>query len=452
MEEMKVTLVYPCVRNGKEWGSLGESFSSLFVNHGLASLSACLKREGFTVDLIDYRELAGWREVEKRLAENVSDAYGIHMPTLDYYYAVKTGNLIKRYHPNALVAVGGPHPSITPETVAENRCFDYVVVGEGEQTFPQLLKNPTQFKRVVHAEHPDVNMLPIEDRELFNMKKILHSNAGFSGNKVFKHPFINVISGRGCVYRCGFCKPGEDLIFGKFRMRSLTNFITEIAWLNKRYNFQTLMIDDDSFTLNKKYLEDFAEWYKNNIGKPFICQTRADFVAENPDLVKKLKDAGLMMFFIGFESGSQRILDLMRKDTTVEQNFKAAETCKQLGIRVWANFMVGLPTETKQEMKATFNMIRKIKPEHPSGAFFTPIIGTELYNYCKQHDLLLIDDPAVLGARNPADPVIKGLDYSWMRKQMRSVTVPLWKRLAYPPYRYFKKTVRKVKPQLRVDV
>lgn len=75
------------------------------------------------------------------------------------------------------------------------------------------------------------------------------------------------------------------------------------------------------------------------------------------------------------------------------------------------------------------DMIRKIKPAHPSGAFFTPIVGTELYNYCKQNSLIISDDPAVLGSRNPSIPKIKGLDYRWMRKKMYPNSA-LWKRVA----------------------
>jgi hypothetical protein len=145
------------------------------------------------------------------------------------------------------------------------------------------------------------------------------------------------------------------------------------------------------------------------------------------------------MGVIGFESGSQRMLDFMHKDTTVEQNFEAAEICHKLGIKIWANYMVGLPTETKEEMQATFDMIRKIKPEKPSGAFFTPIVGTELYDYCKQHGLMVSEDPAVLGSRNPSVPKIKGVDYKWLRKQMYPNS-RLWKRVA----KKVLKTVRSV--------
>lgn len=441
---LKITLVYPCVKNGDAWNSLGESFDSLFVNHGLSSLAAVLQAGGHNVKVLDFRELTGWAEVKRKLKNDLSTVYGVHVPTLDFHFATKTAEIIKSIKPNVYVVAGGPHASICPEQFADTQ-FDYVFVGEGEVTFPEFVSNPALYhgrNKVVYCVRPDLDLLPYENREVFNMPRILHGNAGFTAKKAFRQPFINVISGRGCVFRCGFCKPGEDLIFGKFRLRSLSHFMGEIKRLYSRYGFKTLMIDDDSFTLYPRYVKDFCAEYKRDVGEPFICQSRADFICKHPELVKELKDAGLSMFFIGFESGSQRMLDFMRKDTTVEQNFLAAEICRKYDVKIWANFMIGLPTETKQEMTATLDMIRKIKPEHPSGAFFTPIVGTELYDYCKVHGLLVSEDPRVLGSRNPGVPKIKGVDYKWMQKQIQQVNSPCWKRLARPVYRVLRKIIR----------
>jgi radical SAM superfamily enzyme YgiQ (UPF0313 family) len=397
---------------------LGNTQESLWINHGVTSLAACLQHDGHTVKLLDLRDITSWGHFKALVQRDNSTFYGISMATLDYYEATKAAEIIRKVKPNAKIAVGGPHPSICPEKVADNPAFDFIVKGEGEITLPKLVCNPDSYNRIVTGERPDLNLLPIEDRTVFNLKKIFEAANPYTGKQFFSQPFINVISGRGCVFRCGFCKPGEDLIFGKFRMRSIDHFFNEIDFLNTKYNFQTLMIDDDSFTLNPNYTLQFCDLYEQKIGKPFFCQSRADFICKHPDVMKRLKQAGLDMVFIGFESGSQRMLDFMHKDTTVEQNFEAAEICHRLGIKIWANYMVGLPTETREEMQATFDMIKKIKPAHPSGAFFTPIVGTELYNYCKQNSLIISDDPAVLGSRNPSVPKIKGLDYRWMRKKM----------------------------------
>jgi radical SAM superfamily enzyme YgiQ (UPF0313 family) len=435
---MNISLVYPSIKNAG-WSSLGNTQESLWINHGITSLAACLQRDGHTVKLLDLRDITSWGHFESLVKLDPALTYGISMATLDYHEAVKAANIIRQVKPNAEIIVGGPHPSICPEQVAEHRVFDHIVKGEGEVTLPNLAVSPDSYPRIVQAERVNLDDLPIENREVFNLKKIFNASNPYTGKQFFPMPFLNVISGRGCVFRCGFCKPGEDMIFGKFRMRSIDHFFNEIEYLHKKYDFQTLMIDDDSFTLYPDYTLKFCDLYEQRIGKPFFCQSRADFIVKNPDVIKRLKQAGLGMVFIGFESGSQRMLDFMHKDTTVEQNFEAAEICHKLGIKIWANYMVALPTETKEEMQATFDMIRKIKPEKPSGAFFTPIVGTELYDYCKQHGLMVSEDPAVLGSRNPSVPKIKGVDYKWLRKQMYPNS-RLWKRVA----KKVLKTVRSV--------
>jgi len=426
--------VYPSIKNAG-WSSLGNTQESLWINHGVTSLAACLQRDGHTVKLFDLRDITSWGHFESLVKLDPALTYGISMATLDYHEALQAANIIRKVKPNAEIIVGGPHPSLCPEQVAEHRVFDHIVKGEGEVTLPNLVASPDSFPRIVQAERVNLNDLPIEDREVFNLKKIFGASNPYTGKQFFPMPFINVISGRGCVFRCGFCKPGEDMIFGKFRMRSIDHFFNEIEYLNKKYNFQTLMIDDDSFTLYPDYTLKFCDLYEQRIGKPFFCQSRVDFICKYPDVMQRLKQAGLDTVFIGFESGSQRMLDFMHKDTTVEQNFEAAEICHKLGIKIWANYMVGLPPETREEMQATFDMIKKIKPEHPSGAFFTPIVGTELYDYCKQNQLIINDDPAVLGSRNPSVPKIKGLDYRWMRKKMYPNS-KLWKRMAKKALRF----------------
>jgi len=200
-------------------------------------------------------------------------------------------------------------------------------------------------------------------------------------------------------------------------MRNLDYLMGEIEMLAKKYNYGVLMIDDDSFTIKADYVAEFCERY-TRIDRPFVTQTRADFIVRHPELVKELKKAGLWMFLIGFESGNQRILDLYCKDATVKTNLEAARICHENGIKIWANFILGAPTETKDEVMDTLEMLRKIKPTHYSPSFYTPIIGTHLYDYCKNEGLLLTDDPADIGSRSPPAPKIRGQDYQWLRKTL----------------------------------
>jgi anaerobic magnesium-protoporphyrin IX monomethyl ester cyclase len=412
---MNVTLVFPCIRGFGGFNSLGKNEGCIYIQHGLASLSAVLKSRGHTVNLIDLRECSDWNDVHEKMKLAKADFFGVYMPTIDFHEASKIADYAKTLGVPSVV--GGPHPSICPDYVTENTVFDYVFAGEGEVTFPELIENRKTFSRIVRGTHPDLNSLPMEDRSIFNMKKILSTKHTF-----YPTPFVNVISGRGCPFQCGFCKPGEDMIFGKFRMRSVENLMKEIKFLADRYDYRMLMIDDDSFTLNPNYVAEFCDAYES-INRPFTIQSRADFIVRHPELVKSLHDAGCWMMVIGLESFNQRLLDFMNKGTTVEENVEAVKICQSLGVKVWANIMYGLPTETGEEALETINWIRKLKPFHHSPSFYTPIIGTYLYEYSKKHGLLLNDDPAFLGCRSPTEPKIRGPDYKFLNSEIYKLNV-----------------------------
>lgn len=410
---MKVCLVYPSIRNYGGFNTLGKHPESVYINHGLASIGAVLKEEGHEVSLVDLRECLDWEDTGLKLKQADADWYGIYCSTLDFWEAKKVAELV--HHLGKKTIVGGPHPSICPVKTSSYEEFDYVFIGEAEKTLPDLLKEPEDFERLVIGESPDLDSLPIEDRELFNMKKVLATKHPF-----YPAPFLSIMAGRGCPFRCSFCKPGEDRIFGKFRMRSLDNLIGEIRMLANRYDYKMLMVDDDSFTINPNYIAEFCDSYEK-VGRPFTCQTRVDFIVKHPDLVKRLKEIGLWMFVIGFEAGSQRILDLYNKGTTVEQNVEAAKVCHRYGIKIWANVMYGAPSETKEEMLKTVDMVKQIRPYHHSPSIYTPIVGTDLYEYCKTKDLLLSEDPVVLGSRSPNEPKLKGQDHKWIEERLQEL-------------------------------
>ncbi|MDO9464618.1 MAG: radical SAM protein [bacterium] len=324
-------------------------------------------------------------------------------------------DIIKKVNPEIKIVVGGPHPSLMLDEVASNSKIDYIMLGEGEISFTNLLKNIQEGKnrkRIIQGIKPELDKLPFIDRELYE---------GFEKPCIedFPSPFSTIIAGRGCIYNCSFCQPSEKILFGKkVRRRSVDNVVEELKILKKRYGFKSFLIHDDCLTEDKKWINEFCEKYKNNgFNQPFYCQTRADIICKNENLVKQMRDSGLAMFIIGFESGNQRILNFLRKGTTVEQNYKAAEMCKKYGIKIWANYMMGIPTETKKEMMDTVRMIKKIKPAHCSPAYYTPHPGSDLYTYCIENNLSLIANHDSY-RRNPGEAKIKGVDYKFLNQAL----------------------------------
>ena len=134
-------------------------------------------------------------------------------------------------------------------------------------------------------------------------------------------------------------------------------------------------------------------------------------------MVARMAEAGLRGYFIGFESGNDRVLEFIRKGTTEQQNRQAARICREYGITVWANYMMGMPTESREEVMDTVRMIKDIDPDYYSPAFFTPHPGTDLYDYVVEHDLSRITDYDSY-RRNPTEPKIKGQEYEFLQRAM----------------------------------
>lgn len=170
---MKIAFVFPGIaetgfsktKNAAEYG---------WINHGLCSLSACVKREGHTVKLIDLREFTGWDDVQREIGAFGPDVVGITMMSVDFEYAVETAKLVKSCSREIRVVVGGPHPSIMPDEMMKEPSIDHIVVGEGEISFIKLLddiKNGRPAKKIITGEHPILDALPFADRELFKIKE-----------------------------------------------------------------------------------------------------------------------------------------------------------------------------------------------------------------------------------------------------------------------------------------
>jgi radical SAM superfamily enzyme YgiQ (UPF0313 family) len=413
---MKVFLLFPGI-SGIGFNSYGKGMEESWISHGLCSISSFVKRAGFPVELIDLRCLKGWNHLREIIEEKKPDVVGVTMMSVDYNPAMESIKIIKKFFPKTIVVVGGAHPSLVLEEVAKEKEIDYIITGEGEISFTELLKNIQQGKpssKVIKGIVPeDLDTLPFADRELF---KDLEYPLLVEG---FDKPFVSLIAGRGCKFNCNYCQPAEKLIFGKkVRRRSPGNIIQELKMLRGKYNFKSMMIHDDCLTEDKSWVMEFCRLYKeNDFHQAFACQSRADILCRNEDMVRLMANVGLKVLFIGFESGNQRVLDFLRKGTKVEQNYQATEICRKYGIKIWANYMMGIPTETKEEVMDTVRMIQAIKPDHYSPAFFTPHPGSDLFKYCEEHDLSLIKSHDSY-RRNATEAKIKGVDYKFLEKAL----------------------------------
>ena len=415
---MKIALLYPgVILDG--FAGAGRKPKTGWIHHGICSISAVLKKAGHEVSLIDLRQLSGWEELPGVIGSIKPAVVGITVMSLDFDAAVKSAKIIKQLDNNIKVVMGGAHPSLMESELIDNENVDYLFKGEAEETLPEVIEDIAAGRiksKVIQGKSPCLDEIPFIDRSIFNILEI--PIAPF-----LRMPFVTAIAGRGCTYNCSFCQPAEKMIFGKtVRRISPEKFTDELKFTKNKTGLQSLMIHDDCLAEDERWIERFLSLsVKKKINKPFVCQARADIVVKKPQLFRSMKKCGLSMLLIGFESGNQRVLNFLRKGTTVAQNYKAAEICKKLGIRVWANYMLGIPTETNAEVIDTVKMIKKIKPYVPSPAFYTPHPGSDLFDYCEKHHLSLIKKHADY-KRNPDAPKIKGVDYDFLNKALEETT------------------------------
>jgi anaerobic magnesium-protoporphyrin IX monomethyl ester cyclase len=431
-----------------------------WIGHGLAMLSACAKAAGYSIDLIDRRALRDWDGFRAELSRRQPDVLGFTMLSVDYEAVTQELAIAKEELPGVITIVGGPHPTIAPEEVAAMPGVDHIMLGEGEISFVDFLRQLERGEEpesVIQGIHPDLDALPLADRDLY-LDEWRRAGYVLSSPEAplcpeLPPPFVTIIAGRGCMYNCSFCKPAEDLLFGKkVRRRSVAHVMRELEDLRHKYAFNSMMIHDDCLTEDQDWVRQFCQEYPaRGFTQPFFCQARVDHVVNHEDMIALMAQVGLRGLFLGFESGSDRVLRFIRKGTTRSINLEAARICRKYGISVWANYMMGLPTETEEEIRQTISMLQEIDPDYYSPAFYTPYPGNDLYDYCVANNLSLVTHHEGY-SRNPTEMKIGGhnpdfLFWALQESQKRTLAHRVqragryyWQRYASPA-----KVARKVK-------
>ncbi len=376
--------------------------SSRFIPLGLGYLAAYLEEKQFEINVIDYqtKEITK-KELITELFRTQPKIVGVTASTLTYKSAIDIVKTVKETFPNCLTILGGPHVTVLDEqTLKGSPEVDIIVRGEGENTLLEIaeavdnqkIKEINNIKGISFrkksqilrtTDRPfikDLDELPHPAFDHFDLDKYT-----ISGKK-----YLPIITSRGCPFQCTFCLASKMCGTG-FRTRSPKKVADELEWLRDVHKADIFAFYDDTFTFNMNRAYKICEEIKNrNIDLPWDCRTRVDKI--NPRILAKMREANCQLIHFGVESGSQKMLNSMKKGTTVEQNAKGIKMAKESGIAVAISVVVGYPGETKELLKETFDFIRKTEPDYVYVCQAIPYPGTEMYDELKKLGWKVSDD------------------------------------------------------------
>lgn len=390
---MRITFVY------LDLATDNPSYSGYFY-HGIAYLSAVLKKAGFQTNLIQLTKEIPSIKFQERIKSLKPDLIGFsvtsHMWPVAQKYAAAVKEII-----DVPIIFGGAHPTLCPEEVIADKNIDMICRGEGEMALLELCQRMEKEKPIENIESlwikkqgkiyknkirpliTDLNTLPFPDREIFDYPNLDLEKKGIA----------NFMPSRGCPFQCAFCC---EYTFRKLypnpqnyiRFRSPQLTITEIKETIKKYPFiKFIRFNDDLLFINRKWVKEFAELYKKEVGLPFSADMRIDMASE--ELFALLKETGAHLFRFGVESGNDYILkEVLNKGITTAQVKKAFKVAKEKGIKAQAYNMVGVPYEGPKEILDTIKLNAQIEPDISIVSIFYPYQGTRLYEICLEKGFL----------------------------------------------------------------
>lgn len=396
--------------------------------HSLTHLSSVLKRAGHNVRLVDLRLLSGWREFEETIKRSDADFVCVTSHTSEARISLDALRRAKRARTECVTVAGGIHWTMFPDQAIAHGDADFVIRGEGEIGLLQLMAKPADFPNVFWGEPPELDDLPFEDRELF---------PDYSVNIYFPlwdlaPPTVDILTGRGCPWNCRFCcGPGEKNLFTRnsrkhpgerrpyIRRRSPSHVLEELRHLFRKYQFQSLVFHDDQFLTDPTWTTEFCqrmhdEGYPKR-GVRWWAASRADMICRHPEAIREMKEAGLAIVSIGFESFNDSMLQWLNKRVDVATNFRAARICQELGLDIYANVIFGIPREDGtwhiEDDLDTIEAIEKIRPRYVSPSYLNPIPGSWFYDWFSEKNLLRGESLEETGSRWPDRKPLRGVDY-----------------------------------------
>jgi radical SAM superfamily enzyme YgiQ (UPF0313 family) len=414
---MKAILINPHVPLSVVYGEKLAGTGAVVPPLGLLYLMAHLERRGkHKADLLDANvlELSAERTVGRAAGY---DCVGLSATTLAYPYAVDIARRLKEKYPGVIIALGGAHAQSSHEEIlkTEGRLFDYVCYGEGEYAFERLLDHlegtigRNEIESMSFSENGRVTVNPPalipEDLDVFGhpADMIPREYVGLYHEKILAYkslPFFTMISSRGCPFHCTFCSTPRKfagLYKNKMRCHSVNWICEEMLILRRKFGVKETAFMDDTFNLSKERVTSLCgEILRRGIKMSWTCNFKAHI--SDMEMLLAMKKAGCWGIMAGAESGSDRILSLIKKGVTAAQIYKLSVEADEAGMFTRASFILGLPGDTCETVRETLRFAKKCRFHFPYFQLYMPFPGTEMFGSLERFGKIIVSDPKKMSA------------------------------------------------------
>jgi anaerobic magnesium-protoporphyrin IX monomethyl ester cyclase len=364
-----------------------------YVPLGILYISGYLEEKGIKNEVFD-TTFSSKTKFREYLLEHQPKVIGIYVNLMTKINVLESMRFIKQNLSSTKIILGGPDVRYNALNYLGHGA-DVIVYGEGEETMRELceefnagrsiesvhgisfLKNNALVETPEREKIKDLDELPIPNRNKIDLQKYLDVWRTHHGKNA-----MSVSTMRGCPYTCKWC---SRAVYGlSYRRRSPAKVVEELAAIKEQYNPDSLWFVDDVFTISHKWLSAFRdELKKRDLIIPYECITRADRM--NEEVIKILKETGCFRVWIGSESGSQKVIDLMDRRVDVRQVREMIKLSKKEGIEAGTFIMLGYPGETEADIEETIHHLKEANPDHFTITVAYPIKGTELYQEIEAH-------------------------------------------------------------------
>lgn len=338
---------------------------------GLMYLASAIEESGHSVTIVDLTGMVDWQNEVHNLDRLDADLFGITYVTPNFKIVQTIANLLPKDKP---IIIGGVHPTFLPEDTYQNIRCNAVVRGEAEIAIKEVINDLEKgnLKKIYQGGMVPVDKIPKPARHLVNLHK-------YRPGGEFATP---IYTSRGCPFNCAFCAK----ITGRtVRAFSIERVISEVEDAI-RFGFRNIVFGDDNITIQKSRLKELLRALKP-LKIKFRLNQDARSKSIDDDILALAAEVGCYEISFGIESGSQKILDLMNKKVTVEENILAIKKTKSYGIIAKAYFVVNFPGETKETVAETLRFAEIAKPDKWLLSAFVPLPGSDTFHHPEKYGI-----------------------------------------------------------------